>query len=237
MRRVIILALCGCGRLHFEALSDGGGDATAGDGVRLDATFMGDVVPPNACGTTVLMTDGFDDGVDLPLFTASQSAGVTVSETGSSVVVTFGASTSAGVYGYYRTTNAYVADGLCAVTEVQGIPVAADAATYMKLRTAAQEVEFFEHAGQLDLRSRMNNNVVTNGTVAWATAETRWLRLRQQGGVTHWDTSGDNVVWNERLAVPGFPTANCQVEIGAGAIQAVTNAGTASFSSVTLTGP
>ena len=128
MRRVIILVLCSCGRLGFH--SAGAVDGEAGDGVRLDATFMGDVVPANACGTTVVMMDGFDDGVDLPLFTAFQGAGVAVSETGSSVVVKFAASTSPGNYAYYRSANAYTAEGLCAVTEVESIAVAADAATY-----------------------------------------------------------------------------------------------------------
>jgi len=191
------------------------------------------------CGSTVLLQDGFDDGVPAPLFMTSAQTGLTVSEANSLMTVTFASTVNGNNYAAYRSVGAYSADGLCAAVEVQTAPPvsASNAAIYFKLYTSQQQVEFLEWGGTMNLRTRMDNTVATVAQIPWDPVADRFLRVRQQGGMAYWETSPDGVSYATRAMVTGFAVGNWQLEFGGGAVANVSNAGLVQFASVRVTGP
>lgn len=242
----LALAAASCGRIHFDPLGtggDGGGGSSDGSTqTPADVAPPADIVAASACGGTVLFTDGFDDGTPGPTFGVTTSPGMSSIESASAVVFVFqAAGVAGGRAAYYRSLNSYTTEGLCATAEIQTTadPAGPDAAIYLSLRTAAQEVQFREHGGSLELVTRSNTTVTVLAFVPWDAAQDRFVRLRQLGGVTYWDTSPDGSAFAQRLSQPGFPTASCQVELGAIALNAVASGsgGDAAFASASLFGP
>ena len=232
--RAAVLLVAGCGRVGFGAI--GASDAP----VDVVITVPDGPVPVSACGSTVSLADSFDTSPGT-IWSVQNQAGLTAQETGGNLQISFAASVSGGLYSYFRSTTAYSVEGMCAQAEIAGTPDFAKvgAAIYFKLRTSQLEVEFFAHDGVLDLRSRASNNKVTiQGTVIWDPIALRFVRLRQASGVTYWDTSPDGAVYTQQAAVAGvFATTTAQLELGAGAVMTVTNAGQALFASALVTEP
>src|ERR1700689_645172 len=91
-RLVLIAALAGCGRIGFDARSDG----SLGDGG----------VP--TCNPIDRISDDFEDGVQDPvLWGASYEAGATYAETGGDLVITPPTNVTGNAYAGYRTLRFY----------------------------------------------------------------------------------------------------------------------------------
>lgn len=231
--RALLVLVAGCGRVGFGAISTT--DAAAPNVVIV---IPDGPVSMSACGSNTLLADSFDTTPG-SVWQVTNQNGLTAQETGGNEEIDFGASVSGGMYAYFRSTTAYPVAGLCAQAEIAGTPDFAKvgAAIYFKLRTSQLEVEFFAHDGVLDLRSRANNKVTIQGTVTWDPVALRFVRLRQAGGVTYWDTSPDGAIYTQQAAAAVFATATAQLELGAGAVSTVANAGQALFASALASGP
>lgn len=205
----------------------------SGDAITAD----GPTVPPTACGATQLVSDGFDTGVTTGVWIVSNGTGLSIQQANSNMEVDFAATVNAGKAAYYRSANAFASDGLCGVAEVAGTPSAPAASMFVKLYTSAQMVDFDVHGGVVDLRSQSNQTLTTYATLPWDPVADRFLRLRHASGVTYWDTSPDGTTYVQRFSATGFPVANCQLELGAGAETTASNAGAALFASAAAYGP
>ena len=80
-------------------------------------------------------------------------------------------------------------------------------------------------------------SLTTVATASWDPVADRFLRLRQQGGTTYWDTSSDGMAYSQRASTTSFTVTSSQLELGAGAFATVANGGTARFASALLVGP
>lgn len=232
MRRLAWVAiLAGCGRLGFDAVGHAGPDSAV---VLPD----GGVPSPGACGASALVQDGFDSGMPGPQFQLAAASGLTVSETGSHLQVDFAASVGASTYTEYRSQAMYPEDGLCASIEILRIPNG-DGNVYMKLATAslAQVVELFEHGGSIDLRTHAKKTVTILASIPMDLATTRFWRLRQQGGVTYWETSADGVAYTTQAQQAFLSGDPVSFVLGAGTFQALTDGGAAWLDTALLTGP
>jgi len=113
------------------------------------------------------------------------------------------------------------------------------AASYFKLLSSTEQLEVFEYGDRIECRTHQNGDtdIQVVGHTTWDPQTTRFWRIHQIGGVTYWAVSGDGVAYAS-ICSAAFAIADpVQVEVGAGAIADITGGGTASFASVTLTGP
>jgi len=231
---LLVLTASACGRLGFDAHAHAPADALdAGVDAIADAGE-----PP--CGTTVMLDDGFDDGVPEPLFAAHQAVGVTITEADSTVQLALGA-VPAAHYASYRSLATFSPEGACAVADVAALPDPSvmAAASYFKLLSSTEQLEVFEYGDRIECRTHQNGDtdIQVVGHTTWDPQTTRFWRIHQIGGVTYWAVSGDGVAYAS-ICSAAFAIADpVQVEVGAGAIADITGGGTASFASVTLTGP
>lgn len=184
------------------------------------------------CGTTVLLTDSFDDTMPGPAFTSGADTGLTVTEAGGHVDMTFAASVAANMYAYYSSATTYPTAGMCVALEISQVPVGGGSA-YFKLQGGVLELEFYLADGMLDLRTH-DPAIVTKKTLTFDPVAQRFWRLRQQGGTSYWDTAPDGVTYVQQTSLAGFftPTA-ATITFGAGASAVVNNGGRARFEGVT----
>ena len=231
---LLVLTASACGRLGFDAHAHAPADA-------LDASVdaIADAGEP-PCGTTAIFDDGFDDGVPEPLFTAHQAVGVTITESDSTVQFALGA-VPAAHYAAYRSVAMYGPEGACAVADIAALPDPAvmAAASYFKLLSSTEQLEVFEYGDRIECRTHQDGdtNIQVVGHTTWDPQTTRFWRIHQIGGVTYWAVSGDGVAFVTICSAAFAITDPVQVEVGAGAIADITGGGTASFASVTVTGP
>ena len=231
---LLVLIASACGRLDFDAHAHASLDAMdAGPDAVIDAGEP-------ACGTTMVLDDGFDDGVPGPLFATQLSAGVTIAEAASAVSFTFG-TVAAAHYSAYKSVGTFPPEGACAVVDVAALPdpSVTGAASYMKLLSSSQQLELFAYGDRIDCRTHedVDANIQIVGHIAWDPQATRFWRIHQIAGVAYWAVSGDGVAFVP-LCSAAFAIADpVQIELGAGAITDITGGGTASFASVSVTGP
>lgn len=228
---VCVCLLAGCGRLGFDAA----GHAGSGSAIVFPD---GGVPSTGTCGTSVLVQDGFDSGMPGPQFQLGSASGLTVSETGSHLQVDFAASVGANTYTEYDSQQMYPEEGLCASIEILRVPNG-DGNVYMKLATASldQVVELFEHGGSIDLRTHANKKVTILATFPMDLATTRFWRMRQQGGVTYWETSADGASYVTQAQAAFLSGDPVTFALGAGTFQSLSGGGAAWLDSALLTGP
>lgn len=234
---VVVIALAGCGRLNYDDMARRDGEVIADvPGFSLDASVFPDGVAAAPCGTSVLLADGFDDGVPGPLFAAFTDADLTLSEPAGVWRIDFAPVVAPGKYAGYHSTSLYAPEGLCATIEVLAVP-SGDGTLFMKLGSASQQIEFFEYGGTLELRTHMGNAVAVLARLAFDPAQHRFWRLRQQGGITHWDTSPDDVQYVTHVSTTFVTASELEYVIGGGAYRSVSNAGFGSIDNASLRRP
>ncbi|WP_229849053.1 DUF4434 domain-containing protein [Streptomyces melanogenes] len=89
--------------------------------------------------------------------------------------------------------------------------------------------------GSIRARRVADGTTTDSGSTAYSATNHRWLRIRESGGMTYWETSADGVVWNSfhRITNP-FPVVALRVEIAAGNWAAEPSASTARFDNINL---
>ena len=107
--------VAGCGRVGFDLSGGTGGDGNpggdggggGGDGA-IDGPNVDALISPG-CGTTAILVDDFADGTIDPQWTAVNTGGYTIGETGGTMRVTFPASAPVNTRGGYREAATIVA--------------------------------------------------------------------------------------------------------------------------------
>ena len=241
MSRVLVLALLsGCGRLGFSDMpSTGVNDSGAPAdelGFSQDAVILGDGIAAPACGTTPLLQDGFDVSAPGPTFGTYTDNGLTLREINSRLEVVFNSSVSDGRYAGYKAVTATPTEGLCAIVRV--VQVAANnGISFFKLTSGLQQVEFAVRANFLQIRTHLDKQVATLLSIAFDPSMHAYWRLRQQGGVTYWDTSADGTAFTALASTTFVTDPMLFYELGAGSFGATSNGGIAAFDDAALFGP
>ncbi len=172
---------------------------------------------------------------DAPLFTVYNNAGMSTSEAGGAVSFVFSPSVGAGRYSGYDSAL-YPLEDFCATAEISEVP-GDEGLAYFDMVGGAQKVELITYRGKLELRT------VTSGTPNGVAlfpldlATQKYWRLRQQGGVTYWDVSSDNVTFVNLAMTTFFAQTMVKVSMGAGAVMTATNAGRFTVQHVQVTAP
>jgi hypothetical protein len=226
----LLITTSACGRLGFEPVS---ADA---EGLSLDATVFPDGVAAGACGSTELMRDDFDVAGAPPLFMQFTASGLTISESGSLWNLTFAANVSAGRYAGYKSVLSFPVDGLCASIESVAVPNPSGA-LYFKLIGGDEQIEFFLIDNLLSMRTRKGAKLATLAVNTFDPAKHRFWRLRNQGGMTFWDTSPNNVDFFVLVSTSFLTTRQLFFEHGGGTMSSVQGGGTGSFDQALVTGP
>jgi hypothetical protein len=221
VRRVcLLLVVAACGRLDFEQHED----ITSNDAI----------VDEVRCGSTVVLDDPFDDMTDAPLFTVYNNPGMSTSEAGGAVSFVFSPSVGAGRYSGYDSAF-YSLQDFCATAEVSDVP-SDEGLAYFDMVGGAQKVEFISYRGNLELRTVTSG--APNGVGLFPLDATqKFWRLRQQGAVTYWDVSADNITFVNLAMTTFFAQTMVKVSMGAGAVMTATNAGQFTVNQVHVTAP
>jgi len=182
---------------------------------------------------TATLSDDFQDGVRGSAWARSfTSGGCTMSEGGGSAAMT--PATMAASACAYVSSAMYDLTGSSAIIQTpEMLNATSNAYATFYLRTpGGPRVEFVQQGGQLGM-----NRVQVSGTmftqlalIPYDPVMHRWLRLREVGGTTFWDTSPDGTNWMQRAGenVP-FALSAVEVSFGAGSSLTSTTPGTARF--------
>ena len=245
--RVLALVVCSCGRINFDPSAVGVG-GPAGDGGPLgdgaafgDGANADDVVAQPLCGSTVLLSDDFEDGVVAPEWTVASGTGLTVSETGGFLQITFANSNVPASQGAgYVTTAALDFTGGCLDVELVTVPnPATSAEAVIEVQVGTRRASFFVSGGTLNawLLSPSENDYAPYATYD-AVAE-RWLRIVENASTWFFQTSPDGAAYTTFFAMPFSFTSQSSTTLSLEAWSTTggTMQGQARFGSVRITGP
>jgi hypothetical protein len=193
----------GCAlRLGYDdvpADDDTGVDATADLGADGGARPDAGAAAAPRCGSFGLLVDGFDDGATGPQWVSTAAAGVALVETGGHLAIALGAGTAV-VEGRYISKNAYdLRSSAVAVTVLR------TAGGYSGLEVRDPEgrgAAIGVDGGALVALALDSGLDAERAQVGYDPARHRHWRLREAGGVLHWETSADRATWSLLHAEP-----------------------------------
>jgi hypothetical protein len=235
----VALMVCGCGRIAFDPIAsgDGGAGGPLGDGAG-----VGDVAAQPLCGSTVLLSDDFEDGVVAPEWTVASSSGLTLSETGGFLQIQFANSNVAsGLSAGYATTAAFDFTGKCLDVELVTVPDPAKTAqALIEISAPLAHATFFVSGGTLN-GSMTNNSGEDNFYAPPATYDAvanRWLRIVENNGSWFFQTAPDAATYTTFFALP-YPYSGQgeTLYLDAASGNGGTMLGQVQFGSVRITGP
>jgi hypothetical protein len=220
----LLLTVAACGRLDFETHN------------AVDATILDGVAAPVSCGSNVLLDDPFDDTVAAPLFMAYTQTGMTTDETAGAVSFVFSPSVGAGRYSGYETTTLYSSQEMCATVELTEVP-SSEGLGYFNIVGGTEKIEFIVYRGNLELRTVTTATPASIGVLPFDPIAHRFWRLRQQGGVTHWDVSADGAPFFMLASTTFFTQTTARTAVGAGGVSTTTNGGRFTVERMLITQP
>lgn len=205
----------------------GDADAAPSDGGLLDLP----------CGTTIVLSDDFEDGVVAPDWLLFENPGMTVAEETGHVHVRFAATVEPGIYAGYQTTALRDLSAACMTVELAALPdPATEALTYVKIIAGVRELEIVAVAGFLSVRTQEGGVVTPITSIPHDAEAHRHWRIREAGGNIRWETSADGVTFvNLATTVESTSLASAMIAFGAGAYVPTADAGDAQFESITVT--
>ena len=187
----------------------------------------------------------FDNFNDDTLDTAKWSAVATptpvaqrIREANGRVEITPASGVSGTNYAYYQSATTYDLTGSYALVEVvRALHQVPSTTTFLSARIDGSNEIYIEIRGG---RVNASADVAAAGTlyasVPYDPRAHRWLRLREQGGVTYWETSADNVTYVVLASAANPITeAALTLAIGAGTQAAVASPGFAALDNFNIT--
>lgn len=193
--------LAGCGRIDFGGVVAASGDAGGGDGIVGDGGGGGDggdgAVASGVCGSTVALSDDFEDGVMGAEWKAISGNNLTVAETGGFLQITFASNVPAGQAAGYQQLTAMDYTGACTIVEVNEVPNPATIAqAIIQVGFAVgNSASMSIRGGMIYSTSHNGANVQMPDTRAWDGVAYRFLRIRESNGTWYWDASPDGVTF------------------------------------------
>jgi hypothetical protein len=171
-------------------------DPSAGDAGPDADPNAPDGGPPGArCGTLAIVRDDFGDGVlGGEHFWDWQDTGVTVSETGGHLVIDIPAGTATG-WGGYSTKYLY---DLTEGTWEAKVTQAGGRFTTLEVRAHdATRAQMIARDGELIALVVNTPDEGIRASIPYVPGEQLYWRLRESGGMLHWEFSSDRASWTE----------------------------------------
>ena len=177
-----------------------------------------------------LLQDNFDDNITNHQWRQSNdSNGCTSAETGGELIVTPPLTTSD--YCGYTSSAVYDLRSATVSVEVkQSTNVMADTGTYLTLRGKGGMIEMAQEGNSLFMRYETPMTSADVGVEPYDPVQHRWWRIRENNGITYWETSADRMTWKIGAQTMNPLTLDAlEVALAAGTGSAVNNPGEAHF--------
>jgi hypothetical protein len=203
----------GAGAAGGAASGPGGSGSGAGGGGGMPSSCS-----PN--GTTAL-TDAFDDGAIAAEWTTYQSdPGIEIVEEGGALRITVPADPTIERYAHLIAAGNYAFSDCSVAVRIVEVPTSTGFSGLLLVSSVGfdDRIEIAFASGSVVFRYWLLNMVTELGSVPYTPSEHAWFRLRDAGGITHWETSGDgvNFVTHHSLRTP-FDASSGQPALFGGA--------------------
>jgi hypothetical protein len=140
----------------------------------------------------------------------------------------------------FGTSTYYDLTGSSVTVEVPRMvsTAAKDAYAYLELYSDSpigSGLLFWQQGGTLSAFIGPDSDHTSIADTGYVPSQHAWWRIREQGGVVYWDTSGDGREWTNLVSHPTpFSVATVSVWLGAGTSAAVSDVGTVCFDNYNL---
>jgi hypothetical protein len=145
---------------------------------------------------------------------------------------------SAAGYSGLGTSQSYdLTDSHMAVELVQTLPTRVPGEAYLTLtRDTGNWINMAVWEGVIGVNRTVAGTQTNPHTEPYVPARHRWLRLREQGGVTYWETSPDGCAWEVLYSQANpFPMTAVTLDFGAGTWEPAPSPGMAIFDNFNVT--
>ncbi|HMR06260.1 MAG TPA: hypothetical protein PKA88_10785, partial [Polyangiaceae bacterium] len=186
--------------------------------------------------------DNFDDNAINTMWSVKADPGMTVTEAGGLLDITFTAAPTALAYSRIATKVKHDLTSCAAFVEVDTLPSSALSSVYTNFTAddgTGNTLEFFVNVGSLSAVLWTANTPVELKKDTFDNTKHRWLRLREAAGTVFWDTSGDGKTWaNFTSSTPTFSVTAMTFFLGSGTFAAeASNPGKAAFDNFNISPP
>lgn len=214
---------------------------TDGDGDTIEYNVQIDPANTFDSGITSLISDNFDDNsLNGSLWSANISGGgITMTETGSRFETVIPTQTVANA-GRLASVNAYNLTGATVtVNTIQNPSTGTNCQSALFLDIDASNwFRWIKQGGTLYAQYMKAGSQNTAGSVSFSQVTHKWWRVRESGGVIHWETSTDGVSWTDQFQFThGMTITAVKIRIEAETFQAETSPGSFIFDDFSFTTP
>ena len=209
MRAVAMVVLAGCGRLDFAPSAI---DAN-GDCVRVG------------------VADNFDDGVTGPQWTSYAVAPAAIAEVGGVVSITLAPNVTGNHYAGYLSMLLDVRDH-CESIELVAVPNSSGPVeiAFTVTTSTTMTTGLVVGGGNLEAFTRFGATYTALSTVPFDPVAHQFVRIRESGGTTFWETSPDGASFTPQASGPTpFDFSAVDIEFDAGTYGVIANPGPAAF--------
>lgn len=179
------------------------------------------------------LQDNFNDNsTDTTKWPNAYSSSSSYSETGGQLVITLANAIAGSNYAGYNTSpNTYDLTGNFAMVQIPTVPSGANCQVLLKLDAGSGNTLYFQinntTLAAVKVVASSQSNVATT---TYNSTNHQWLRIRESGGTTFWDTSADGKVWTNFTSVANpITVTSLMVEISAGTFGSQASPGTCHF--------
>jgi hypothetical protein len=212
---------------------DNSSDASPG-GAAFDDLNGGGPASEKWCPSSSF-TDDFNDGVRAPKW-GNAYADPEVGMSESNGTLNFAMASSMTGFGSYLSNVSFDMTGDAVLVQIPAGPnVATTAQIYLRASTDSNNgvVIDFEK-GTVYFQKEIAGNTTDVGSTA-VSASTAWIRIRESGGMTFWESSADGKTWTVHgQAANVIDMTRVDIQIGGGMYENVLNPGTSKFDNYNL---
>lgn len=191
---------------------------------------------PSAAAISTISDDFDDNSLDAAKWVNASTGTATLAETGGQIVITPPASTAGTNYGVLNSVNSYSLLGdnvFVQLAQPLSLGTNRDSSFYV-FADASNAVGFvLQYSGSvyalktLQRVAGVTTTPITIFSAATYNASHRWLRIRESGGTTFWDTSPDSITWtNQASAANPITLSSVKINLDAGTFGSTTSVGT-----------
>lgn len=224
----MLVALCGCGRLGFDAAATDGtpGDSAPGDGAPRDAPADGAL----ACDGVTYRAPSHDfSGHGLDAYETFANSGTSFAEEDGVLKMRLPVNNSGAYTGVYVIERSAFLEVAATIELVQAPSSALGAQTGFYIGSMAGHVGLRFDSGTMDV-------IPSGPTPDYDPIAHRWLRIREAGGVVSFEVRSTAGPWVtlHTLPTPAWMSEPTGIELEAGTFMNVANPGEAHYDNLNL---
>jgi hypothetical protein len=172
-------------------------------------------------GAFSLLRDDFENNVIDPLWAASTSGSATAAETGAQARFTLPSSTAGSHDARYTSTGSYDLTGdSCFITIGTMVATGVAATAYFQLTQgggSGNALQWMQLSNTLKAQTVVAGVATDRYSVTWSASTYKYLRIRESGGTTFFDSSTNGTSWTNRASIAN-PIAVTALSVVFGAV-------------------